>query len=70
MFESNLEICVNSGVSTVAVTHRSLEHPHSRLLLDVFNFVPELLIVLVELIRPLFYLVKIPSITNYTITSL
>ena len=50
MFESNLEICVNSGVSTVAVTHRSLEHPHSRLLLDVFNFVPELLVVLVELI--------------------
>ena len=49
-FQSNLEICVNGRVSAVAVTHRSLEHPHSRLLLDVLDSVPQLLVVLVELI--------------------
>ena len=50
MIQSNLEIRVDSRVATVTVTNRSLKHPHSRLLLDVFNFVPELLVVFVELI--------------------
>ena len=50
MIQSNLEIRVNSRVTTVTVTNRSLKHPHSRLFLDVLNSVPQLLVVLVEFI--------------------
>ena len=70
MIQSNLEIRVDSRVATVTVTNRSLKHPHSRLLLDVLNSVPQLLVVLVELIWPLFNLVKIPNDTSFTIFTL